>query len=301
MRRIILSLLGVFLLCTSLSACDACGCGVGGGGFGLLGLYRSNFIGLQYGYAGFRSYYSSGEATGTEDAFHTTTLSARFSPLDRFRVQVSQSYHANRRTGEVGDQQLDGFGDLRIGAVYTLLNDRIVLKDQLLYLEAGFDLFLPTGRYVADPLEDYFLPDNFSPGRGAVAYSPNFLVALSGQRMGFSFSGELKIHGKTEGDYRFGTESRLAAQAFSELLLGKQSNWVPFVGLQFDHITANRSRSGNDVHATGGKALLGRAGVQFRFPRFTCGSTLLIPLADDYANGEVRSGLRLSADVYYQF
>jgi len=301
MFRILLTL-GVSLgAITSLSACDACGCGVGGSGFGLLGLYRSNFVGLQYGYADFQSFYTSGEPTGTEDAFHTTTLALRFSPVRNLRLQLSQSYHANRRTGDAGNQQLDGYGDLRIGAVYTLLKDQPVSGNKRLYLEAGADLFLPTGRYVADPLEDYFLPDNFSPGRGAMAYSPNFLTVLNGGRLGVSLNGEVRWHGKTKQNYRFGTEARFVAQVFSELPLGERNTWVPFAGLQFDHTSANQSRNGNPVHATGGRAWMGRTGAQVRFPRITCGTTISIPIHTDFANGEVRGGLRFSADVYYQF
>ncbi len=282
--------------------CDACGCGVGGGGFGLLGIYRTNFVGWQYGYAGFRSLYSSGEPTGTEDAFHNISLAARFSIHPRLRVDIRQGYVVNHRDGPLaGVQELSGFNDLNLGLSYVLLQSKPNGSKLSTYLEVGMAAALPLGRYEPRPLNDFFLPDNFSPGRGALAASPHFLLAVNGRRLGAALQGEGRWYGKTETDYRFGSEQRLSLNVFSEFSLAKLSRWVPFVGMQYEHTNVNKSRSGNGVYGTGGSAILARAGLQFRFTRFTAGVSASSPIRNEYANGEVAAKERLAAEVYYLF
>ncbi len=304
MRAILLFVLfSLSALTAPLRACDACGCGLGSGGFGLLGLYRSNFVGLQYSYAGFRSFYTSGEPTGTQDGFHAATLAVRFSPLDRLRIDASLPYQFNRRTSpDRGRQSLDGLSDLRIGAAYVLLQDQRVGKsDSKLYLEAGLQAVIPTGRYEEDMLHDHYLPDNFSPGRGAYGLAPRLLAALSGNRFGTVIQVEGQLHGRAEDGYRYGNEIRAAWQVYSEHSLTPTLRLVPFLGVQYDYAAANEAAADLPVHATGGRALLARAGFQVRLPRITLGCSAGTSLWDNFAGGEVAGRARLAAEVYYAF
>ncbi len=301
LRKLLLAML--VLLCPVMTkACDAWGCGIGGGGFGLLSLYRNNFVGLSYGGLPFRSKLSSGEYTGTEDVFHLLELQLRYEVLPGWRVDAFMPYRYNVRVSPDGDETLEGLGDLRFGVNYVLADNRPLGKQGgSWYWEAGLVVSTPTGAYRADLLDQRFLPDNFNLGRGALGYGLRSALVFNHQRVGLSLSGRHLRYAKSDTHYRFGAETSLAAQVFSQFSYDPHWKLIPFVGLNYERTAANQTVDASPVHATGGKALLAAAGLNVRYDDFTIGVVASLPLAQDYAEGMTELGLSRQVQILYNF
>ncbi|MGB3800967.1 MAG: hypothetical protein WA952_14220, partial [Lewinella sp.] len=217
--RYLVALALAIVLPRMVAACDACGCGVGGGGFGLLSVYRNNYVGLSHGYVPFRSRLSSGEYTGTEDVFHTTELLLRYEPLFRVRADVFLPYRHNVRSGPAGDQSLSGLGDARLGLSYVITDGQpLGVGLWSVYWEAGLTASLPTGKYEDNMLDAYYLPDNFNLGKSALGVGGQTAFVLSNGKWGLALNARHQRYGKSTAYYRFGSETEIGGRVFGQIV-----------------------------------------------------------------------------------
>ena len=287
---------------SSVVACDACGCGIIGGGFGLPSVYRNNFVGLSYRYLPFRARLTSGEYTGTEDAFHQTELQLRYEALPGWRVDVFLPYRNNRRRSPDGDETLSGLGDARLGAAYVLADNRAIgINGASWYWEFGGTLSLPTGTYDADLPDNRFLPDNFNLGRGAVGYGAQTALVVSSGRYGLALNARRTTYAKSTTYYRFGAETALAARVFGQLSYGPRWKIIPFIGVSYERTDTNRSVDDQPVHATGGTAWPATAGVNVRYNNVILGLRAGLPLAQNYSDGMAEAGVTTSIQINHSF
>lgn len=287
---------------TPLFACDACGCGIGGGGFGLLSVYRNNFVGLSYQHLPFRSRLTSGEYTGTEDAFHQAELQLRYEALPGWRVDAFLPYRSNLRRSPDGDESLSGLGDVRLGAAYILADNRAIGSNGVSwYWELGGVLSLPTGSYDADLLDNRFLPDNFNLGRGAMGYGLQTALVFSTGSYGLALNARRTTYAKSNDHYRFGAETALGAQVFGQLSYDPHWKIIPFAGVSYERTDANKTVDDLPVHATGGTAWLATAGVNVRYDDFTLGLRAGLPLSQKFSDGMAEAGTTSSVQVFYNF
>lgn len=290
------------LLPVSLRACDACGCGIGGGGFGLLSVYRNNFVGLGYGLLPFRSRLSSGEYTGTEDFFHTVELQLRYEVFPGWRVDAFLPYRHNARRSPDGDETLGGPGDARLGVAYVLADNR-PLGDQggSWYWEAGPLISLPTGAYDDNLLDSRFLPDNFNIGKGAPGYGLQTALIFSTGKFGLALNGRHQRYAKSGTYYRFGAETAAGTQVFGQFSHDPHWKFIPFTGVSYEHTATNRTIDDQPVHATGGTAWLASAGVNVRYDDVTLGLRVNQPFRQDYSNGMAEAGLGGNVQLLFNF
>ncbi|WP_116108130.1 hypothetical protein [Lewinella sp. IMCC34191] len=283
-------------------ACDACGCGIGGGGFGLLSVYRNNYVGLTHGYVPFRSRLTSGEYTGTEDIFHTTELFLRYEPLFRVRADVFLPYRHNLRRGPAGDQSLSGLGDVRLGLSYVLTDGQpLGIGLWSVYWEAGLTASLPTGRYEDDLLDSHYLPDNFTPGKGALSLGAQTALVLSNGKWGLAVNARHQRYGKSTAYYRFGAETEAGVRVFGQFVHDPHWKIIPYLGISREHTAANSTAGSQPVHATGGASWLAAAGVNVRYDDLTLAVHVAQPLESHYSDGLAEAGLRATASVLYNF
>lgn len=300
LKQIIMLVALATLLPISLRACDACGCGIGGGGFGLLSVYRNNYVGLSYGLLPFRSRLSSGEYTGTEDYFHTVEVQLRYEVFPGWRVDGFFPYRHNVRHSPAGDETLSGPGDARLGIAYVLADNRPLGNNGgSWYWEAGPLLSLPTGAYNNNLLDSRFLPDNFNLGKGAPGYGLQTALVFSTGKYGLALNGRQQRYGKSGPYYRFGTETAAGAQLFGQFSYDPHWKIIPFVGINYQHTAANRTVDDLPVHGTGGQAVMATAGTNVRYDDLTLSLRISQPLRQDYAGGMAEA--RLGADVQLLF
>lgn len=285
-----------------LTACDACGCGIGGGGFGLLSVYRNNFVGLNYGRLPFRSRLTSGEYTGTEDVFHQLELQARYEPLRGVRLDAFLPYNYNSRVSPDGDEALSGLGDARLGAAYILADNRAIGEQGgSWYWELGGLVSLPTGTYDADILDNRFLPDNFNLGRGALGYGGQTALVFSTGRYGLALNARHVRYGKSGRFYRFGSETTVGAQVFGQFSYDPHWKIIPFAGGSFEDTAANTTVDNLPVHGTGGRAWLASVGVNIRYDDLTLGLRASQPINQDFSNGLAEAGLATNLTFLVNF
>ncbi|TXF87666.1 transporter [Neolewinella aurantiaca] len=300
--RIILLLAVTQISFSSLSACDACGCGIGGGGFGLLSVYRNNYVGIGYGHLPFKSRLTSGEYTGTEDAFHQVELSVRYEVLRGWRVDAFLPYRHHTRTGPAGDQSLSGIGDARLGLAYVLADNRpLGAQGGSWYLEVGPVVSLPTGAYDDDLLDSEFLPDNFNLGKGAVGYGLQSTMVLSSGTYGVAINARHQRYGKSTAYYRFGEETSAGARLFGQFAHDPHWKFIPFAGINYEYTAANRTVDDQPVHATGGRAWLASAGANVRYDDITISYSAGIPLSQNYSDGQAEAGLTTNLQLTLNF
>ncbi len=85
------------------SACDVCGCSIGGNYFGILPQFHRHFVGIRHSEQSFRSAHSlnaarSGNFDSDED-FRTVDVLGRFYPIRRLQMlagQIAAREHATR-------------------------------------------------------------------------------------------------------------------------------------------------------------------------------------------------------------
>lgn len=284
------------------SACDACGCGIGGGGFGLLSLYRNNIVGLNYGVLPFKSQLSSGEYTGTEDAFYQLELQVRYEVLPGWRIDAFLPYRHNVRESPDGSMTLSGLSDLRVGAAYLLADNRAIgANGASWYWEAGPIISLPTGAYDANLLRSHFLPDNFNLGKGAVGVGFQTALVFSTGKYGLALNARHTTYAKSSAYYRFGDETSLGGQFFGQFSYDPHWKIIPFAGVNFERTAASQTVDDQSVHGTGGRAWLASAGVNVRYDDVTLGLRVSQPFDQDYSNGMVEAGLSSNLQLLYNF
>lgn len=286
----------------SLSACDACGCGIGGGGFGLLSVYRNNFVGLNYGLLPFKSRLSSGEYTGTEDAFHQIELQFRYELLPGWRVDAYLPYRHNARQSPDGDETLSGLGDARLGIAYVLADNRALGNNGgSWYWEVGPLFSLPTGAYDENLLDNRFLPDNFNLGKGAIAIGAQTALVFSTGQYGLAINGRHQRYAKSGTYYRFGAETAFGAQAFGQFSHDPHWKFIPFTGISHEYTAPNQTVDDQPVHATGGRAWLATAGINVRYNDVTLGLRINQPFQQDYSDGMAEAGLSTNVQLLFNF
>lgn len=302
LKRFLLLVATATMFPAFISACDACGCGIGGGGFGLLSVYRNNFVGLNYGILPFKSRLSSGEYTGTEDDFHQLELQFRYEMFPGWRVDAFVPYRHNVRHSPDGDETLSGPGDARLGIAYVLADNRLLGNNGgSWYWEAGPVLSLPTGAYDDNLLDSRFLPDNFNLGKGAAGFGLQTALVFSSGKYGLALNARHQRYAKSGTYYRFGAETAAGAQVFGQFSHDPHWKLVPFAGASYEYIAANQTVDDQPVHATGGNAWLATAGVNVRYDDVTLGLRINQPLRQDYSAGMAEAGLSANVQLLFNF
>lgn len=285
-----------------LRACDVCGCGVGGGGFGLLSVYRNNYVGLSHGFMPFRSRLTSGEYTGTRDVFHTTELLLRYEPLSRWRVDAFLPFRTNVRRSPDGDVTLSGVGDVRVGVAYVLADGQPLGAGRWsAYWEAGLIASVPTGAYDDDLLGSHYLPDNFNLGKGAVGGGLQTALVIANGRYGVTLNARHQRYATSTPYYRFGAETEAGARVFGQFTRGAHWTFIPYAGASYERVAANTIADALPVHGTGGRAWLAAVGLNLRYDAFTLALQGGRAFDTHYANGLARSGFRGSVQLLFNF
>ncbi|HMR42313.1 MAG TPA: hypothetical protein PKC40_00700 [Saprospiraceae bacterium] len=297
MARIIFVLALVLVAHSSLSACDACGCSASGNSMGVLQGFRNNFAGVGLYLTPFRTL---GHHQG-KDYFYTSEIFGRYHLGSRWKVALSLPFQYNlRMPAEAEKYTVKGLGDSKITAAYALVNDKYFGDNGKIYWEAALGAKLPTGKFDRD-ISDADLPENFNLGSGSFGLIAQTALQLDFGKMGVTTNAGWLLNGESPTGYRFGSRASISSRAFWRWFLGENVIVLPNAGLSSEWIESDHFANGRSNAGTGGRGLFFSGGINFKVSDFFIGSSVQIPLYEDYSNGEVTPMNRVNIDVSYFF
>lgn len=301
MRTLVIAL-ALLAVLPEATACDVCGCSIGGNYFGILPQFQRHFIGLRWSTETSLTSLSTdamrqGRYHSTEE-FTSLDLVARFYPARRWQVLVLAPYRWNHQTEDGKSTRVQGIGDVSLLAHYVVFNT----GDSLHYLwrqtlSIGGGLKLPTGQHHFTAVDGGTLNPNLQPGTG----STDFLLAAAYtlRRGPWGVATDLMARLNTSNDqhYRFGNRMSGSAKLFYWTNL-RQLSCLPNAGVFLD--VARTNRDGDDfLEGSEGGTALATLGVDVFTGHFSAGVNFQPPLWQ--SRNTVRAQARWLCTLNYIF
>lgn len=299
-------LLTVMLLAfgPAASACDVCGCSIGGNYFGILPQFHRHFVGLRWSEQSFQSAHSRGAALlghfDSDEQMRTVDVLGRFYPLRRLQMLVLAPYHDFRRTENGVQTHTQGMGDVSLLGNYILLNTGDSLHRRWQHtLTAGAGVKLPTGRHRLTNAEGEVLLANLQPGSGSTDFMLSATYTLRRGAWGLSADLLGRLNTANKQDYHFGHRASGSAKFFYWKNI-RRITLLPNAGAFADASLPNHDGH-TDADGTGGFIALATAGLDVYAGRFSTGFTFQQPVYQDLGEGKVHARPRWMATLNYIF
>ncbi len=294
MKKIAAFIIILLALGYQVSACDVCGCSLGGNYFGILPLYNKNFVGLRWSQAKFHSYIAPSQylsAQQSNDTYAKVELWGRYYVTKRIQLFAFIPYAYNDMNGTDQVVSASGLGDINIMANYVIMNTGEIATDFKHTLIAGGGVKLPTGKFNMED-KGKIINRNFQLGTGSVDFNLNAVYTLRYKRAGINLETGYKINTRNSHDYLFGNQYRASAQLFYWQKLGVFS-FLPHGGVNYEQAAMHKDGDIIQVN-TGGSAWLGSGGMDIYINRFTIGVNYQKPIQQNY-NSDQTAGITSKA------
>ena len=286
------------------SACDVCGCSIGGNYLGILPQFHRHFVGFRWSEQSFQSAHSLFSAQAgqfdSEESFSTVDALGRFYLTRRVQIFAVMPYRYSRRVEDGQTIHTQGLGDASIMAGYVLLDtgDSLHRKWQhSLTLNGGVKL--PTGKHNLTDTEGELLHPNLQPGSGTTDFLLSVMYTLRHGAWGFAADALGRLNTTNQQGYRFGNQVSGAAKIFYWQNAGRIL-LLPNAGVFADAAQANQGDS-NFTEGTGGAAVLGTFGLDAYIGHVSVGFTYQQPVWQNLGYGKVHNNSRWTATVNYVF
>lgn len=305
MKTILILLSLMFITGTSVSACDICGCGVGGYYSGMLPQYHKNFIGLRWRFSSFSSDLGhEGESINafSKERFQSLELTGRFYPHRRIQILAFVPLNYNVRVAPEESNHLFGLGDISVIALYDIYNTSFIAEKEVKHnFLAGGGVKVPTGNFQRKDTHGELLTPSLQLGTGSVDFLTMAVYTMRYKRWGMNANATYKINLPNADTYKFGNQLMVAATAFF-LHKIKDKEWgiMPKLGFAFEHANYNLKNGYKRVN-TGGNQLIATAGVEVYYKKFQFGALYQQPTWQNLSDGLVESGPRFSVNINYLF
>jgi hypothetical protein len=304
MKKVVLLLMTSLAIATRVSACDVCGCSLGGNYFGILPLYSKNFVGLRWSQAQFHSYiYPTANiaAQQSHDTYSKVELWTRYYLTKRIQLFAFVPYVYNSMNGTDQVVYANGLGDINLMANYVLLNNSAEKGEWKHTLIAGGGIKLPTGKFSLTD-KGKIINRNFQMGTGSVDFNVNAVYTIRYRKTGLNFETGYKMNTRNADDYLFGNQFRFSSQLFFWQKVGFVS-LLPHAGTYYENAAMHRDGDIIQVN-TGGSALLGSGGLDVYVGKFTVGVNYQKPVVQHYnsdATADITSKARWTTTLVYNF
>jgi hypothetical protein len=290
------------------SACDVCGCSIGGNYFGILPQFHRHFVGLRWSEQSFQSAHSRSAALhgdfDSQKRFRSLDVLARFYPSRRFQVLTLLPYHDFRRLENGVLTHGQGLGDASVLGNFILLDtgrpDSLGRRPKWQHaLTIGGGIKLPTGQHSLVDSEGKLLHENLQPGSGSTDFMLSAAYTLRRGAWGASADVLGRFNTTNRHDYRFGNRVSGAVRFFYWKNLRRVA-FLPNVGAFMDH--AARNRAGKEwAEGTGGSVALATMGLEVYARRFSVGFTFQEPVWQALGGEKVHAASRWVATANYLF
>lgn len=281
-----------------LHACDACGCSVGGDGWGIMPNYNRHFAGIRLQYRTFHNAHDNTMHLGTdasatgEDYFFRTDFVGRYVISPRLQLMAVVPYRYNQRV-EVGyNTTQKGLGDVALYAQYLLVKPGENDWKHALQLSLGGEA--PTGKFTFS----HEIPATLQTGSGTWDWMPGISYTLRYRNMGFNLEGVQRFNGHTKAGYDWGNSSAASARFFYSLTK-EEKTFMPHVGVATEYFESNIENMKYQIRAayTGGYMVNGLAGVDYYSNRLMAGLEAGIPITSTMSDGasfmRIHAGFRV--------
>lgn len=281
MKFLITLLLG-FTTSIQLLACDICGCASGTNYLGVLPQFNQNIVGLRFNYTDMlhpNTNFNTNDKSSRvlEDRFYSTEAWLRFYPTERLQVLTFVPYRMHQRLETERNTMIEGIGDIRVHANYTVLDfgDSITTDwKNLLLIGAG--VTLPTGKYQQRDDTKLMLPAAFQIGQGTFNYALSINHTIRWRTYGLNTSAQYTFRGENELSYNYGNQTSVASALFywGET---KTFAYLPNVGLSYNHFEQDYQYDALKLY-TGGSLLQLTAGVDFYIKQYLINTFVQAPV-----------------------
>ncbi|SDM78456.1 hypothetical protein SAMN05421823_1311, partial [Catalinimonas alkaloidigena] len=297
---------GLLWLLVSLpaSACEVCGCALGGNSYGILPQFNTNFVGLRWRQSRFYAEMNHpGEAREfSHDTYNQLELWGRVYLTRRWQVFAFVPYAVNHMAGTEQNVTTAGLGDASAVVNYTVLktpDSAATTWRHVLMVGAGVKV--PTGHFRQED-KGLLLNPNFQRGTGSVDGLASAVYTVRYGRVGLNLDASYKFNTANPQQYRFGNQGNASAQVFYwHTWKGTEISLLPNAGLYYE--AARRHTDEGFLQAnTGGKACLFSVGLETYVRRFTLGVGYKTPVWQRFNSEdmiELRSDGRTSLSLTY--
>lgn len=286
------------------SACDACGCSIGGNYFGILPQFNRHFVGFRWSEQTFRSAHTRDAAQSgqfdSREHFRTVDVLGRFYPFRRLQMLVLAPYHDFHRTESGLRSHSQGFGDATLLGNYILINtgDSLSRKWQQT-LTLGGGVKLPTGQHRLRNAEGELLHANLQPGSGSTDFMLSATYTLRNGTWGLASDVFGRLNTTNRHGYHFGNRISGSAKIFYWEKWGRIS-LLPNLGVFVDHAEPN-TEDRFIAKETGGNIALATLGLDVYMGGFSVGFTFQQPFIQQLGGGTVQADARWMATANYIF
>lgn len=304
MRTLLLTV-ALLAMGAAASACDVCGCSIGGNYFGILPQFQRHFVGLRWSEQSFRSAHSQSAAQSghfdSDEHFRTVDVLGRFYPTRRLQVLTLVPYHDFRRTESGVLTQVQGLGDVSVLGNYILLNTGDSLRRRWQHtLTLGGGVKIPTGQHQLRSDDGAVLLPNLQPGSGSTDFMLSATYTLRRGAWGMNADLLARLNTANKQAYRFGHRLSGSAKIFYWKNLRRALTLLPNAGVFADAAQPNRDGR-YDADATGGFITLATAGLDVYAGRFSTGFTFQQPVYQHLGEGKTQASARWMATLNYIF
>ncbi len=304
--KVILIVLISITFVMQVSACDVCGCSLGGYYMGILPQFNKNFVGLRwsqnkyYAYMDHNSQYLQPEYSN--DTYNKIELWGRFYVSKKWQVFVFVPYSINHMDGSEDNVWARGFGDITILTNYIILNTGDSTGQKFKHtLTMGGGIKLPTGNYKQEE-NGLLINPNFQLGTGSTDFLFSTIYTLRYGKTGLNTEGGYKYNLANSNHYKMGNQWHVSSQFFYWQKI-KSISLLPNTGLLFEQGQKNKDGTALQTN-TGGNTLLVTAGMEIYYRKFTVGFNFKKPIrqrlnTDAIADIQARS--RIATTLTYNF
>jgi len=308
-KKLFLSLLILSVFYTA-DACPICGCGVGGFYIGLLPTYKSQFLGLRYGYSHYETRLNDDPTQFSHDYYRQVELYGGVTLGKHWQVMGFLPYHFNHQITDDGVVDRNGLGDMSLLANYKLWESSKLSKNntsfhQEFWLGAGIKL--PTGKYgvnfsdsTNNELSDLLGDVNSQMGTGSTDFIFNMMYNIHFGMFGVNTTANYKVNTMNNSDFKYGDRLSINSFAYYQTKPIKKIYMAPNVGLLYEYTMPNHLAA-SKVQQTGGYVASASVGLDLNFTNITVGTNVQLPVAQDYAEGQTVQKVSGLVHVTYTF
>lgn len=282
----------------STFACDICGSGAGGSYFGILPEFRKSFFGLRYQQNSLIHHLGSAGSTTyltTTETFRIMELWGAVNIGKKFRITGFVPVNFIQRSNQQGTFNDKGLGDISAIGYYQLLNKQNTFYNKLLQqsLWIGGGIKLPTGKYNPDDKNIQQSSQNtFQLGTGSIDFSVNAMYDIRLQNAGINTNISYKINTTNQYDYSYGDKFTMNILGYYKFRTANTLSIAPNVGILLETATKDHATKDLEVWQTGGRSLMGTAGMEFNAGKISVGVNFQTPLSQRLGEGKVKAGDR---------
>jgi len=285
------------------TACDVCGCSVGGSYFGILPQFQRNFIGWRYQQRSFISehltLFPNEVPIKSQESFYTTEAWGRYVPHPKVHVFAFVPFNYFTKREDSMFTKVAGIGDVSLLAHFIVFNtgDSTALKwKQALQLGAGIKL--PTGKSNFIQEHTGLLVPSLQPGTGSLDIPLSVIYTVRKGKWGINAEINYRVNTPNIRHYKFGDRTTTYVRTF--YWYGKRNVTIlPHMGFTYERGMMDK-KDGTIVDYTGSESVLASAGFDFYYKKLILNGNAQLPMYQHIAQGQVTSKPRFNVGLAFQ-